>query len=450
MSAKRQDDAVIDRSPSSIPTELAPSSHDSMRMLLARWKADPNATYQTWFLWEERLKNFRSIRRGVAQVVEEIEAGTFGNVYKGSSLETVVGSIAEQRQIFKGADHAFLWKPKLRIPDIYENPDNQLSFARFLNSCVCCTEDEGLLAAIRNIDSRKIKGLGPAAANLIYFVHPTIAPPFNTAIVKGYNALTGANVKLGRWDEYLAMRSGILALNSRYRDQLSNDLGAIAGLLFDLGSGRYTAPPRVDDEAARAAWEADLAQVREENAKAEKLLAAVRDGDRTHTEVQGWLRDLGRALGFKVWVATNDRGRTYAEGRLGDGCVEMLPSELADGPGGDAIRLIDVLWLDGDTGHVAAAFEVEHTTSIYSGIVRLLDLALGAASESARGLFLVAPDNREEDVRAQLGRPAFSRVGDLRVRFLPYSELETHRHSMARFGQGMKAIDAVARALSNS
>ncbi len=448
MSATRQDDGVIDCSPSSIQTELTPSDHDSMRVLLARWKADPNATYQTWFLWEDRLKNFRSIRRGIAQVVEEIEAGTFGNTYKGSSLETVVGSIAEQRQIFKGADHAFLWKPKLRIPDIYENPDNQLSFARFLNSCVCCTGDEGLLAAIRDIDSRKIKGLGPAAANLIYFVHPTIAPPFNTAIVKGYNALTGANVKLGRWDEYLAMRSGIIALNSRYRDQLSNDLGAIAGLLFDLGSGRYTAPPRVDDETARAAWEADLAQVREENAKAEKLLAAVRDGDRTHTEVQGWLRDLGSALGFKVWVATNDRGRTYAGGRLGNGCLETLPAELADGPGGDAIRLIDVLWLEGDTGHVAAAFEVEHTTSIYSGIVRLLDLALGAASESARGLFLVAPDDREEDVRAQLGRPAFSRVGDLRVRFLPYSELETHRHSMARFGQGMKAIDAVARALS--
>ena len=41
----------------------------------------------------------------------------------------------------------------------------------------------------------------------------------------------------------------------------SNDLGAIAGLLFDIGSGRYQAPPREDDESARAAWEADLARV---------------------------------------------------------------------------------------------------------------------------------------------------------------------------------------------
>ena len=438
----------LSRSEPDPQVELTPTGLEPIRALLARWKADPNATYQTWFLWEDRLKNFRSIRRGIAQVVAEIDAGTFGNAYKGSSLETVVGSVAEQRQIFRGADHAFLWKPKLRIPDIYENRENQLAFARFLNSCVCCTGDEGVVAAIRDLDARRIKGLGPAAANLIYFVHPTIAPPFNTAIVKGYNALTGASVKLGRWDEYLAMRSGIVATNSRYRDLLSNDLGAIAGLLFDLGSGRYAAPPRADDEVARAAWEADLARVREEGAKAEKRLAAQRDGDRTHAEVQGWLRDLGSGLGFRVWVAANDRGRAYTGGRLGEGCLEALPEALAGGPGGDAVRLIDVLWLHSGTGRVAAAFEVEHTTSIYSGIIRLLDLALGAAAESARGLFLVAPDDREEEVRAQLARPAFSRVGDLRVRFLAYSELETHRHSMARFGQGMKAVEAVARALS--
>ncbi len=96
--------------------------------LIQRWREDTDATYQSWFLWPERLKNFRSIRSGLQQVVKDIESNTFGVAYKGSPLETVVKSIAEQRQIFKGADHAFLWKPKLRIPDIYENRDNQLAF----------------------------------------------------------------------------------------------------------------------------------------------------------------------------------------------------------------------------------------------------------------------------------------------------------------------------------
>lgn len=116
-------------------------------------------------------------------------------------------------------------------------------------------------------------------------------------------------------------------------------------------------------------------------------------------------------------------------------------------PGADSIRLIDVLWIDLDGERVTAAFEVEHTTSIYSGIVRMLDLALSSDLHAADGLFLVAPDAREEEVRAQLQRPAFSRVRDLQVRFLPYGELETHRDAIARFGSGMKGIQAIARTL---
>ena len=433
---------------SSDPIANTDARQDAVALLILRWRQDAGGTYQTWFLWKERLKNFRSIRRGLAEVVTEIEAGTFGTAYKGSSLETVVRSIAEQRQMFKGADHAWLWKPKLRIPDIYESRENQLVFAKFLHACACCDTEPQVLDAIRTLDRHQIKGLGPTAANLLYFLHPTITPPFNTAIVNGYNALTGARVKLGKWDEYLAMRQGILALNAKHRDLLSNDLGAIAGLLFDVGSKRYAPPPRAEDAEARRSWEEDLARVREAAAKSDKALAAAREGDRTHTEVQGWLRDLGHALGFDVWVASNDVGRPYAGGRLGDGCMSALPATIDNAPGAEAVRLIDVLWLERSSSRVAGAFEVEHTTSIYSGIVRLLDLALGPAGEAAHGLFLVAPDSREDDVRAQLARPAFSRVADLRVRFLPYGELERHRDTMARFGQGMRPIEALAKVLS--
>jgi type II restriction enzyme len=416
---------------------------EQTREIIERWRTDPGGTYRSWFLWEERLKNFRSIRRGIAAVVAQIQAGTFGSAYKGSSLETVVGSIAEQRQMFTGADHAFLWKPKLRIPDIYEDRGNQLAFARFLDTCACCSGEEQLLSAIRRLDERRIKGLGPAAANLLYFLHPTLAVPFNTAIVKGYNALTGSKVKLGRWDEYLAMREGALRLNGEHQAFLSNDLGAVAGFLFDIGAERYPLPPRDGDAAAEETWRADLARAREDSAKERKLLDSGREGDRTHTEIQRWLRDLGRALGFDVWIAANDQSRALGDGKLGDGCLAALPASLA---AVDSVPLIDVIWLERGGGPAVAAFEVEHTTSIYSGIVRMLDLA-SAAAQAVRGLYLVAPDSREEDVRKQLARPAFRRVGELSVRYLAYSELERNRESMARFGEGLKAIDAIARAL---
>lgn len=412
--------------------------------LVRHWRDDPGASYRTWFLWEERIKNFRSIRRGLQAVVEEIKADTFGNTYRGSSLETVVHSIAEQRQVFKGADHAFLWKPKLRIPDIYEDRANQIAFGRFLDTCLCCNAEAHVLSAIQTLDQVRIKGLGPAAANLLYFLHPTWVNPFNTAIVKGYNALTGANVKLGKWDEYLAMRRGIVALNATHRTLLSNDYGAIAGFLFDVGSGRYPLPER-DGTAALARWREDLDRVRAEAAEtASKATLAAREADHTHTEIQGWLRDLGLALGFDVWIASNDASRPYASGRLSDGCLQRLPEALRTNGSAEMVRLIDVLWLDKASRDVVAAFEVEHTTSIYSGIVRMLDLALGVEGGTARNFFLVAPDDREADVRAQFARPAFSRVSELDLRYLPYSELRGHRETIARFGSGLKGVLAIA------
>ena len=413
---------------------------EAVRELIERWREDDGGTYRRWFLWEDRLKNFRSIRTGIQLVATEVEAGTFGNVYKGSSLEAVVGSIAEQRQMFKGADHAFLWKPKMRIPDIYENRENQRAFGSFLASCACCTTEVQVLEAIRRLDAQRVKGLGPAAANLLYFLHPTLVPPFNTAIVNGYNALTGARVKLGRWGEYLAMREGVLRLNTEHRDLLSNDLGAVAALLFDLGSGRYQAPPV--HEGALEAWRADVASAHDSE-KVRAAAAAERDGDRTHSEVQGWLRDLGKALGFDVWIAANDRNRPCGSGRLADGCIPALPQALA---AVDAVPLIDVLWLEQGGHRVAAAFEVEHTTSIHSGIMRMVDLALCGNGEVG-GLFLVAPDDRENDVRRQLARPAMKAVASLRVRYLSYGDLEAHRGAMARFGNGLRAVEAIARVL---
>jgi type II restriction enzyme len=420
---------------------------DRLQELIEQWRDDPSATYQTWFLWDERLKNFRSIRRGIGQVVEEIEAGRFGVAYRGSSLETIVHSVAEQRQIFRGADHAFLWKPKLRIPDIYENPPNQRAFGRLLHHCSCCSTGAEILSGIRTIDQLKIKGLGPAVANLIYFLHPTHAPPFNTAIVNGYNAITGSKVKLGSWEHYLAMREGILELNARYRDLLSNDLGAIAGFLFDVGSGRYPAPPLESEDLSDRDWDRRLAEARAEAVKFEKTALQQRDTDRTHTEVQAWIRDLGRALGYRVWIAANDRSRPYDGARLGEGCLDQLPAALANGAGAESIRLIDVLWLEAGADRVTAAFEVEHSTTIYSGVVRMLDLALSGELHTSAGLFLVAPESREGDVRAQLRRPAFSRIADLDVRYLPYGELERHRASIARFGTDLRALTEISHRL---
>lgn len=160
------------------------------------------------------------------------------------------------------------------------------------------------------------------------------------------------------------MRNGILKLNSEFRDVMSNDLGAMGGFLFDIGSGRYSGPPREVDPTLRAAWEADLARVRVEADAARSAAAKAGEGDRTHSEIQFWLLTLGRSLGFDTSVAANDRSRLFDGVPLGDGCLSELPRAIAEALGADMIRLIDVLWLDRASHSVAAAFEVEHEVNL--------------------------------------------------------------------------------------
>ncbi|WP_052427471.1 hypothetical protein [Neobacillus niacini] len=142
-----------------------------MKPIIELYKKDPESVYHTWFLHSNgRLKAFRTIRKWLIELIKEIEEDTFGNDFKGSSLEMVVTAISEQKQVFEGAAHAFYWKPKLRIPDIYENIQNKKAFGRFLKACLETSSSEKVIEEIRTLDGIKIKGLGPAVANILYFL----------------------------------------------------------------------------------------------------------------------------------------------------------------------------------------------------------------------------------------------------------------------------------------
>eukprot|EP01012_Entosiphon_sulcatum_P064335 TRINITY_DN93132_c0_g1_i1.p1 TRINITY_DN93132_c0_g1~~TRINITY_DN93132_c0_g1_i1.p1 ORF type:complete len:432 (+),score=59.37 TRINITY_DN93132_c0_g1_i1:1158-2453(+) len=416
-------------------------SSSQLPALIARYKADPESVYNTWFVGAaERLKAFRSIRRGVKDCVDRIAAGTFGNDFKGSPLEVVLTAITEQKQVFEGAAHPFYWKPKLRIPDIYENEENKRKFGSFLAACFQATNEDQILAEMSRLAGASIKGLGPAVASIVYFLHPTLVAPFNTAIVNGFNALFSERKKLGSWTSYLEMRETIVRTNGTVRSLLSNDLGAFAGLLFEIGSGRLVVKGNAD--AVLAA----------ESAKAQKAaLARHRDveadqrEDSDHTRWQHLLIKLGRALNYDVHVARNDRHRTCAGEAFTLLTVESLPAWGWPAEIMDTVSLIDVVWLHRETRDVVCAFEVEKSTSIYSGILRLEDLARSLTVKGAH-FYLVAPEQREKEVMAQLARPAFRNdLAEIALGYLPANEFAGHCDSLCRFGQDYTVLRKLSR-----
>ena len=144
-----------------------------------------------------------------------------------------------------------------------------------------------------------------------------------------------------------------------------------------------------------------------------------------HTEIQWHLLKLGTDMGFDVWVARNDRNKAW-NGKSFGGLPRLkkeLPLQFDDATN-KTIELIDVLWLKGNA--IVAAFEVESTTSIYSGLLRMSDLVAMQPNINIP-LYLVAPDDRREKVITEVNRPTFSRLSpplSETCRFISFSTLK--------------------------
>jgi len=411
-----------------------------LTQIIQQYKTDKESVYNTWFINnEERLKAFRSIRRGVQQVVEDIKHKRFPNDFKGSSLEFVLTCITEQKQVFEGAAHPFYWKPKLRIPDIYENEGNKQAFGQFLENCLNTRSEEQIIREIIKLDALKIKGLGPAVASILYFLHPTIIPPFNTAIINGFNFLFKDNKKLGSWSEYLKLREVIIDTNNQYRSELSLDLGAIAGLLFEIGTQKLLLGT---DEYLSETERQKLEKVIE---KRHKDVKEEKEEEGLHTEMQYHLLKIGSALGYDVIAASNDRSKSCHGQNFSFISLSSFPAMSCDKEVLNTIQLIDVLWFQKGTNNVITAFEVEKSTSIYSGILRLTDLSYTIANGD-EVFYLIVPDSREKDVKLQLSRPAI-KGNNISIKYILFSELRQHCDALCKFGDSHVILEKIAKAV---
>lgn len=133
------------------------------------------------------------------------------------------------------------------------------------------------------------------------------------------------------------------------------------------------------------------------------------DGHREHTEIQWYLIQLGIEHGYDVYVARNDQNETYEGQRLGEDCVDSLNLTGFSDAAMRLIEYVDVIWLNGD--YIEKMFEVESTTSIYSGILRMTDFVVKVPN-LAVDMHIVAPTEDENQVRRQMTRPTFQHIMD--------------------------------------
>ena len=134
-----------------------------------------------------------------------------------------------------------------------------------------------------------------------------------------------------------------------------------------------------------------------------------------HVKMQWKLLRLGLKTGATVWIPKGDQKKIETEFDY-----QEFPKEFAAGIDmpGKYVENIDVVWKE--EFQVDAAFEIENSTSIYSGLLRFADLKI-IAPNSNYPLFIVAPLERKNKVWDQLRRPSFQKLSlTTRVNYISY------------------------------
>lgn len=201
--------------------------------------------------------------------------------------------------------------------------------------------------------------------------------------------------------------------NPVYREFDARKLNRKVPVFYDTGVGEVTVPDNEDDAGE---------------------VSEVEPIEVSHDEIQWQLLQLGSEMGLSVWVARNDRSKAFngISFQSIHGMRKSLPRQFDDATN-RTIELIDVLWLKDNA--ILAAFEIEHTTSIYSGLLRMSDLIAMQPNINIR-LFIVAPDERRDRVLTEINRPTFSNLKPpLReiCRFIPYSSLRSKLDQVGEF-----------------
>lgn len=141
----------------------------------------------------------------------------------------------------------------------------------------------------------------------------------------------------------------------------------------------------------------------------------------SHAQIQTLLGSIGSIKGHEIWIPINDRNKLDWSITDRFDCHAMLPYRYASV--NDILSEIDVIWVKRGAGELSGLFEVEHSTPVYSGLLRFNDIHLVSPEIGARFSVVSNVERRSLFVR-QLKRPTFrtSRLDEI-CTFLDYADV---------------------------
>jgi 16S rRNA G966 N2-methylase RsmD len=134
------------------------------------------------------------------------------------------------------------------------------------------------------------------------------------------------------------------------------------------------------------------------------LKPQVRERMSQHSEIIAVLAEAGQAHGYKIWIGKKEQ-TDIAAGIIGtkkllQDYVDADLSKVSGIKDLKTVEMIDLLWIKGDK--VVAAFEVESTTTMTSGLVRGSNLSPEVPK------YMIIPQEREEQLQRKMKSPMFA------------------------------------------
>jgi hypothetical protein len=112
--------------------------------------------------------------------------------------------------------------------------------------------------------------------------------------------------------------------------------------------------------------------------------------------------------GYDIWIPQNDRSKLDWSLTNRFDFRNVLPPEFGSIQG--ILQEVDVIWLERGSTRLRALFEIEHSTPIYSGLLRFNDIHLVAPDLRPR-FSIVSNDLRRSLFVRQIKRPTFQTSG---------------------------------------
>lgn len=244
---------------------------------------------------------------------------------------------------------------------------------------------------------------------------------FLTNVIEVNVSMQALNHYLGYSENYFPR--GFMAIEQEKVNKLLQGYGDLLSLLQKLEKGEK------------------LEQIEIDRKEIQKFIdEKIEKAPTEHTEMQWHLISIGNKTKLDVWVPPADQGKNYKENIFRDHVLKEF-TESMDVPA--YIKNIDTVWKLGLS--IKAAFEIENSTSIYSGILRLSDLR-ALAPNSNYPMFIVADRNRRSRVFEQLKRPTFSNEYLNLDKFVKYLSYDKVRELDDQSGKQMFETDFMSSA----